>query len=55
MNVMPRDLTDHGAILIYDGESAGLVETCWTDGGALGPRTEVIKRTLAAGQQREIL
>jgi hypothetical protein len=55
MNVMPRDITHHTAILIHDDESAGLVKTCWTDDGTRGPRTEVIKRTLTAGQQREIL
>lgn len=54
MNVMPRDISGHAAILIDYDETACLIETCWTDRGALGPRTEVIKWTLAAGQQREI-
>jgi hypothetical protein len=54
MNVVPRDISGHAAILVDYDESANLIETCWTDRGALGPRTELIERTLAAGQQREI-
>jgi hypothetical protein len=54
MSVMPRDISCHATVLSYYDESAGLIETHRTDRDALGPRTEIIKWTLAAGQQREI-
>ncbi len=52
---MPGDIAGQDPVFVEHGEAARVLETGRTHSGALGPRAELIERTVAAGEQREIV